>query len=235
MLVHTAFDILAAVSALAMSLAVYRWRLSAQGDRVANAGPGYIVALLAGAAIGGYACGTLNLWASGLPGIGRSIVGAMAGAIGAIEFYKWRTGIKGSTGIVFAPAFATSVMIGRIGCYLSGLDDQTHGIATNLHWGHDFGDGVLRHPVQLYESAAMGLYLAFALINLQRRTPAFLTTGFYLMVGWYAAQRFVWEFLKPYGSIIGPFNVFHLVCAGLVAYAGYMIATRGTDFSTMET
>ena len=224
MLIHTIFDVLAAVSALVMSLAVYRWRLSEQGDRITRAGPGYLIALIVGAALGGYGFGTLNLWASGLPGIGRSIVGAMAGAIAAIELYKWRTGLTGSTGIVFAPAFATSVMIGRIGCYLSGLEDQTHGIPTSLPWGHDFGDGIARHPVQLYESAAMAAFLIFALVSLYRRAPFFMASGFYLMVGWYAAQRFLWEFLKPYGAVFGQFNVFHLVCAGLIAYAVTMCA-----------
>ena len=33
-------------------------------------------------------------------------------------------------------------------------------------------------------------------------------------VGWYGLQRFVWEFFKPYATLIGPFNLFHLVCLG---------------------
>ena len=40
-----------------------------------------------------------------------------------------------------------------------------------------------------------------------------------LFVGVYAAQRFLWEFIKPYGTVIGPFNLFHLICLGLLAYA----------------
>jgi phosphatidylglycerol---prolipoprotein diacylglyceryl transferase len=31
------------------------------------------------------------------------------------------------------------------------LSDKTDGIATNLPWGVDFGDGISRHPTQLYE------------------------------------------------------------------------------------
>ena len=112
----------------------------------------YAFALVLGAIAGGYGAGTLNLWLSGVPGFGRSIVGALAGAIIAIELFKWRKGIRGSTGLIFVPAFATSVVIGRIGCYLSGLEDNTYGLPTALPWGHDFGDGILRHPVQLYES-----------------------------------------------------------------------------------
>jgi len=37
---------------------------------------------------------------------------------------------------------AIGVAIGRIGCYLAGLDDFTYGTPTALPWGHDFGDGV---------------------------------------------------------------------------------------------
>ncbi len=40
----------------------------------------------------------------------------------------------------------------------------------------------------------------------------------------YAAQRFVWEFLKPYPSVIGPLNVFHLIMIGLIGYAFVWIA-----------
>ena len=115
-----------------------------------------------GAIAGGYGAGTLNLWLSGEPGFGRSIVGALAGAIIAIELFKWRKGIRGSTGLIFVPAFATSVVIGRIGCYLSGIEDNTYGLPTALPWGHDFGDGILRHPVQLYESLSMLFFLAVA-------------------------------------------------------------------------
>lgn len=92
-----------------------------------------------------------------------------------------------------------------------------------LPWGHDFGDGIPRHPVQLYESAAMILFLAYAMWALARRQPLFMASGFYLMVGYYAAQRFIWEFLKPYATVIGPFNIFHIVCATLLIYAYVMI------------
>jgi prolipoprotein diacylglyceryltransferase len=90
----------------------------------------------------------------------------------------------------------------------------------------DLGDSVLRHPVQLYESFAMLAFLAVALLLIGRRNPWFMAHGFYALVGFYGAQRFIWEFLKPYGAVVGPFNLFHLVCAGLVAYACYMMWSR---------
>ena len=217
--IHLVFDLVSATAAMAMTMAVYRWRLHGAAQTIERAGLGYALALIAGAVIGGFGAGTLNLWLSGAPGIGRSIVGALAGAIAAIELFKRARGITGSTGLIFVPAFATSVAIGRWGCYFSGLDDQTYGIATTLPWGHDFGDGILRHPVQLYESATMAAFLAVTLVLIGRRQPLFMANGFYVLVLVYGAQRFVWEFLKPYGTLVGPFNLFHFLCAGLVIYS----------------
>ncbi len=228
MLIHTLFDLLAAASALTMTFLVYRWRLADAGQKIEHAGAGYAFALVIGAAIGGFGAGTLNLWLSGNPAIGRSIVGALAGAIAAIEIFKQVRGIRGSTGLIFVPAFATSVIVGRWGCFLSGLEDETHGTPTTLPWGHDFGDGISRHPVQLYESFTMAAFLAAALILIARRNPFFMRHGFYLLVLTYATQRFAWEFLKPYGAVIGPFNLFHFICAGLVIYSAFMIGRTRT-------
>ena len=102
---------------------------------------------------------------------------------------------------------------------------------TSLPWGHDFGDGVLRHPVQIYESASMLLFLIVALECFARRQPFFMANGFYLMVGFYASQRFIWEFLKPYGTVLGPFNAFHIVCVILILYAAWMIWGRSNERS----
>jgi len=52
----------------------------------------------------------------------------------------------------------------------------------------------------------MAVFLAVFVILLRRGTEPVLRTGFYLFVGIYAAQRFLWEFLKPYGTVIGPFK-----------------------------
>jgi len=228
-LIHTVFDLLAACAALGMTLFVYNWRLRAAGQRIDSAGPLYGVALLAGAAIGGFGAGTLNLHLSGEPGIGRSIVGALAGAIAAVEIFKRVRGISGSTGLIFVPAFATSVMVGRWGCHFAGLEDETFGTPSTLPWAHDFGDGVLRHPVQLYESFTMAAFLMVALVLIGRRNDFFMRNGFYLLVLVYAGQRCVWEFLKPYGTVVGPFNLFHLICAGLVIYSIAMMAEGRTS------
>ena len=153
------------------------------------------------------------------PGSARSIEGAIAGGIVAIEALKWRNGIRGSTGLRFVAPLAAAIAVGRLGCFFAGLDDMTYGTPTALPWGVDFGDGIARHPVQLYEAAAMTLILRRLRAVAAPGGTAVRRTGFYLFIGVYAAQRFAWEFLKPYATVIGPFNLFHLLSLALVAYA----------------
>lgn len=117
-----------------------------------------------------------------MPAVGRSIIGALAGGILAVELYKTRHGIRGSTGLLFVPTFATLIVVGRIGCALSGLDDHTYGVPTTLPWGHDFGDGIPRHPVGVFESLCMMGFLTLALAAFARRSPGFMAHGFHLMV-----------------------------------------------------
>ena len=57
-----------------------------------------------------------------------------------------------------------------------------------------------RHPVQLYESLAMAAMFVVLIQRFSARDRFWLGNGFYLTVGWYGLQRFVWEFLKPYAT-----------------------------------
>ncbi|MEN3286926.1 MAG: phosphatidylglycerol---prolipoprotein diacylglyceryl transferase, partial [Bradyrhizobium sp.] len=106
-----------------------------------------------------------------------------------------------------------------------GLNDFTYGTPTALPWGHDFGDGVLRHPVQLYESLAMTAFAAVYITAVLQRNQRVIANGFYLALGFYGLQRFVWEFFKPYGPITGPFTLFHLLSLGILLYAVVMLTT----------
>ena len=223
MLWHSFFDLLASALAFqALRMGHASWL---SGEDLPAFRPAYGVALVIGAGIGAYGLGTLNLWLSGLPGIGRSILGALCGAVAAIEVYKAVSGVKGSTGLIFVPAFCVAVVVGRFGCFLAGLPDQTYGIPSALPWAVDFGDGIWRHPVQLYESALMAGFLGLAVWAVPRK-PGFRANAFYLMTGFYALERFGLEFLKPYAALLGPLNIFHLACLGLLAYSFAMIFRR---------
>ena len=152
--------------------------------------------------------------------LSHSIAGALAGAIVGVEGCKRMIGLKGSTGTPFVGPLAVGIVIGRWGCLFAGLPDHTYGVPTALPWAVDLGDGIGRHPVEIYESLAMLVFLLVYLAALQARQTWAFRRSFYVLAGWYGAQRFAWEFLKPYPRLIGPLNIFHLLCLGLVAY-GY--------------
>ncbi|HEX3944024.1 MAG TPA: prolipoprotein diacylglyceryl transferase family protein [Rhizomicrobium sp.] len=225
MLIHTMFDLLAWPSAGLLGWWIGRrgWLAGFSARPRLQDNPWYFISLALGALAGAVLFGSFNMNLAGLWTFGHSIAGAIAGGVVAIEIYKWLRGIRGSTGLPFVGPLALGIAVGRLGCFFAGLPDYTYGTATHLPWGVDFGDGIRRHPVQLYESAAMLLFLIFWLRALATRETAIIRNGFYLFVAWYALQRFAWEFLKPYPAIIGPFNLFHLICIALLAYSIFMI------------
>jgi prolipoprotein diacylglyceryltransferase len=94
-------------------------------------------------------------------------------------------------------------LIGRMGCFLTGLSDRTYGVETKLPWDVDFGDGVLRHPTQLYEIGFL-LLLIFLRVRLAQSATAkqpryFIQLGdlfkFYMIS--YLSFRLLIDFIKP--------------------------------------
>lgn len=126
---------------------------------------------------------------------GKTVVGAMLGGLVGVELTKWRLGITRSTGDVFVYPLLAGTAIGRIGCFLTGLSDRTYGIATTLPWGIDFGDGIARHPTQLYEIGFMGL-LGIA-IWWRSRSPYRSGDLFQIYLAAYLGFRFSIDFFKP--------------------------------------
>ncbi len=69
----------------------------------------------------------------------------------------------------------------------------------------------------------MAIFFVAFVLGLRVRADWAMRHGFYWLVIVYGAQRFVWEFLKPYPTLVGPLNHFHLMCVGLVIYGVVMI------------
>jgi phosphatidylglycerol:prolipoprotein diacylglycerol transferase len=223
-IVHSLFDFLAWFAAALVAWRIRRAGWLAQTRHLTLTDhPGYFIALSLGAIAGAFGFGSLNLDLAGQSLVGHSIAGAIFGGIVAVELFKLADGITGSTGLRLVAPLALGIAVGRWGCFFAGLPDYTFGVPTTLPWGVDFGDGITRHPVQLYESFAMLAFLGVFLAGIAARSPLFLRQGFYLFVGWYGVQRFVWEFLKPYPAVLGPLNLFHLACLALVTYSMFML------------
>jgi phosphatidylglycerol:prolipoprotein diacylglycerol transferase len=217
---HLVFDLLAWASAALLARLLYAWRLRDVAARIAvQTGPVYVAALAVGAIAGAWGFGSWNTALGAMPHPSHSVAGALAGAIVAVELYKWTRGITGSTGLLWVGPIALGIAVGRWGCLLAGLPDETYGIPTGLPWGVDLGDGIARHPVQLYESGAMLAFLIVYLAALAARAAWTRTRAFYLLILVYAGQRFVWEFLKPYPDLVGPLNLFQLLALAMIFYA----------------
>lgn len=185
----------------------------------------YYTTIIVGVFLGALLIGSLNTYLS-LPSsdafiLGKSILGAIVGGIIATEIFKKIMQIEGSTGSYFVPSLAIGIAIGRVGCFLSGLDDYTYGIPTDSFLGYDFGDGISRHPVQLYESLTMFLFFIYVVVIYRTNITYFEKHIFYQFTLLYGTQRFMWEFLKPYETLFWGLNIFQFFCLGLVLYALY--------------
>jgi phosphatidylglycerol:prolipoprotein diacylglycerol transferase len=125
---------------------------------------------------------------------GKTIVGGLLGGLIGVEAAKRCVDWKQSTGDGFAWPLLTAIVIGRIGCQLAGLDDQTYGNPTSLPWGWDYGDGVPRHPAVAYEILALG-----GLALLLRHPPPNTVAGdrFRAFMVGYLCIRLLLDFLKP--------------------------------------
>ena len=180
--------------------------------------PSYFACLGLGAVAGAWLFGSANSMPSSILAPSHSIAGALAGGIIAVEVWKHIHRVRSSTGGAFVLPICVGIVIGRFGCFFAGLPDYTYGIPTSLPWAVDLGDGVGRHPVQLYESLSMAAFLAVYLRARLRGAAWARDHAFHAMIIFYACQRFVWEFLKPYPAVLGPLNLFHLLMMGLAAY-----------------
>lgn len=127
---------------------------------------------------------------------GQSIVGGLLGGLLGIEIAKRLIGYRHSTGDLFVFPLLMGIFVGRIGCFLSGLADGTFGDPTTLPWGIDFGDGIPRHPTQLYEMLFIAL-LGWLLLSWRERLAAESGLLFKVMLSSYLLWRLLVDFIKP--------------------------------------
>lgn len=178
--------------------------------------------VLAAAIVGALAGSKLLAWAEDpQPGWqfffgGKTIVGGLLGGMIAVEWVKYRLGVRRSTGDLYAIPLAVGIAIGRIGCFLSGLTDATHGLPTSLPWGVDLGDGIPRHPVQIYEMMFL-LALAAWLWRLSKRPHRNGQLFSTFMIA-YLAFRLVEDSLKPTIHFGGLCAIQWACLAGLAYY-----------------
>lgn len=197
---HILFEALAYAIAIRLLLGIVR----RQDNIAATQRSSVIVGGMVGALVGAKLLVLLQhiylIWESGKDFLllllqGKTVVGALLGGLIGVEVTKKIIGVKESTGDAFVYPLIVGTAVGRIGCFLTGLSDRTYGVATTLPWGIDFGDGIFRHPTQLYEI----IFLLVLMIFLRLRSRYSRQSGdlFKFYAIGYLSFRFLIDFIKP--------------------------------------
>jgi prolipoprotein diacylglyceryltransferase len=164
----------------------------------------------------------------------KTIVGGLLGALLVVEITKKLIHEKTSSGDLFTYPLILAMIIGRIGCFSSGLSEETYGVATNSFLGIDLGDGLYRHPVTLYEMAFLGL-LWLLLIAIERKVSLGNGYRFQLFMIAYLAFRFLLDFIKPHYVYFIGLGTIQLCCViGLLYYLRTIYKTL-FNFSALTT
>jgi len=220
---HTVFDVLA----YSIGFRVFLWQRRKLGDTIDTPARWSVVAAaILGAAIGSKLlfwledpAETIAHWNDPVFLLGgKTIVGGLIGGLAGVELEKKWAGLTRRTGDLFAMPLAVGIAIGRIGCFLSGLADRTCGTPSPLPWAVDFGDGIPRHPTQLYESAVM----AAAAVTLGRLTRRPHREGdvFKLFMVLYFALRLGVDAIKPEVRILLGLSSLQWASVAVLLYYG---------------
>ncbi len=164
---------------------------------------------------------------------GKTIAGGLLGGWVGVELAKLAVRWPQSTGDLFVWPLLIGMCVGRIGCQLAGLEDLTYGGETSLPWGWNYGDGVLRHPVALYE--VVGLLVIGAVLLRWRLVLARVSGDrFKLFMMGYLLLRVVLEFFKPPHAPTAPGMLSASLYAGLSAIQWACVLGLVTQTTTAQ-
>ena len=186
---------------------------------------GIIIGALIGALLGSKIVGTLEnpqalleaknqflfFWTS------NTIVGGLTLGLIGVELTKKIIKHKESTGDLIVFPLILAMIIGRIGCFLTGVYEQTYGIETTSIFGMNLGDGLLRHPVALYEIAYLILlWIVLKIIQKKYIYPSGYLFQIFMLA--YFLFRFCLDFIKPIHPLFLGLSSIQLTCVCVIIY-----------------
>jgi len=136
-----------------------------------------------------YAGGIVENMALSVPIGPKTVLGGVLGAFLLVALFKRLTRNRADTSDAFARGAVAMMAVGRIGCIL-----QHCCYGKPADWGTNFGDGILRVPVQYLE--AFGLFGIFILIELLHRRNLWQGRRLFVFFALYGALRFGLEFWR---------------------------------------
>lgn len=148
----------------------------------------------------------------------KTIVGGFLGGLISVELMKKYLGVKVSSGDMMVYPLILGMIIGRTGCFLAGLDNGTYGNPSKLPWAINMGDGIPRHPTNLYE-ILFWIILWVGLSFFEKTHKLANGSRFKLLLSSYFVFRFLVEFIKPDYFFSFGLSTIQLVClAGILYY-----------------
>jgi len=225
--IHTIFEILAYF----IGFRFYLYLRKKQGDQISEQNRWWIFAgALAGAFFGSKLLGLIENITLIRPENfsdffqSKTIAGGLLGGLIGVELTKKIIGVKVSSGDLMTYPLILGIIIGRIGCFLTGVSDNTQGLPTNLPWGMDLGDGLKRHPTPLYEIIFL-TFLWLLIFKLEKKLNDGEKFKFFLTS--YLFFRFFVEFIKPVTPFILNLSAIQLAClSGLFYYQRTIILAK---------
>ncbi len=226
---HPALHPVIEALAYAGGFAIYKWQRGRAGDVIDEPKRWTVLAAAAvGALVGSRVLGIAEQWPTVMAAVrtgrlmallispgGKTIVGGLLGGWIAVEVVKRLNGIHQRTGDLFVVPLCVGMAIGRVACLLAGIADDTYGVATKLPWAVDLGDGVGRHPVQVYEI----IFLMVLVVVISRLPKMRQGAKFGIFLASYLVWRVGIDFLKPQPLVCG-LNLIQWSCLGGLVLLG---------------
>jgi phosphatidylglycerol:prolipoprotein diacylglycerol transferase len=230
--IHTLFE----VAAFIVGFRYYLFLRKKSGDAIPEVNRIWIiVGAAAGALIGSRLVGALEdpSWLHHISFArvftafnNKTIVGGLFGGILGVESIKKIISEKQRSGDLFVFPILLALFIGRIGCFLTALSDHTAGGPTSLPWGIDYGDGIYRQPLPLYEMIFLGITF-FVLWKIKNKKILAEGALFKIMMLTYFLYRFVNEFSKADYIYFWNLTAIQIVCCiGILYYANVFLKPK---------
>jgi phosphatidylglycerol---prolipoprotein diacylglyceryl transferase len=156
----------------------------------------------------------------------KTVLGGFLGGLFGVELIKKMIGEKHSSGDLFTYPIILALIIGRVGCFSMGVYEETYGTVTTFFTSMNLGDGLLRHPVSLYEMFFLAL-LWIGLLQIEKKYTLAEGARFKIFMIAYCVYRFSQEFIKPsYLVLVGLSTIQITAIIALLYYLAISFANK---------